>query len=85
MASSATTPRAENPQRDRMTTFAQYQRAVEIAMRERRGLRRGQTFSNVLLDLEPELAQRLTGTAEDPFYNDAKLPRFLIRVAEELR
>jgi hypothetical protein len=68
-----------------MTTFAQYQKAVEVAMRERRGLRKGQTFFNVLLEIEPELAERLTGTADDPFYNDGKLPGFLLRVAEELR
>lgn len=54
-------------------------------MRERRGLRRGQAFFDVLSELEPELAERLTGTADDPFYDDSKLPAFLLRVAEELR
>jgi hypothetical protein len=68
-----------------MTTFARYLEAVEVAMRERRGLRKGQTFFNVLREMEPELADRLTGTADDPFYNDGKLPEFLLRVAEALR
>jgi hypothetical protein len=68
-----------------LTTFAQYQRAVEVALRERRGLRKGQAFFNVLLELEPEVAHRLIGTAEDPFYDDGKLPEFLVRVVEELR
>jgi hypothetical protein len=68
-----------------MTTFAQYQEAVELAMRERRGQRKGQAFFNVLQDLDPELAGRLTNTADDPFYNDQKLPGFLVRVAQELR
>lgn len=54
-------------------------------MRERRGLRKGQTFFNVLHELEPELADRLTGTADDPFYDDGKLPGFLLRVADALR
>lgn len=54
-------------------------------MHERHGLRKGQTFFNVLLELEPELAQRLTRTPDDPFYNDAKLPEFVLRVAEALR
>ena len=45
----------------------------------------GQTFVDVLVELEPQLAQRLTGTADDPFYDDGKLPGFLVRVAEELR
>jgi hypothetical protein len=68
-----------------MTTFAQYREAVELAMRERRGLRKGQAFFNVLRELEPAFADRLIATAEDPFYNDGKLPGFLVRVAEELR
>ena len=86
MGSSPITARSQAPlRRGRVTTFAQYQRAVEVAMRERRGLRKGQTFFNVLLQLEPELAERLTRTADDPFYNDGKLPGFLLRVSEELR
>jgi hypothetical protein len=85
MASTVSTLRtAPNRSRGRMTTFAQYQEAVELAMRERHGLRKGQTFFNVLRELEPELADRLTGTADDPYYNDGKLPRFLLRVAEAL-
>lgn len=54
-------------------------------MRERRGLRKGQAFFNVLREMEPELANGLNGTADDPFYNDGKLPRFLLRVVEALR
>ena len=73
------------PSSVRVTTLAQYQHAVEVAMRERRGLRRGQAFFDVLSELEPELAERLTGTADDPFYDDSKLPAFLLRVAGELR
>jgi hypothetical protein len=68
-----------------MTTFAQYQEAVKVAMRKRRGLRKGQTFFDVLSEMEPELAHRLTDTADDPFYDDAKLPQFLTHVAQELR
>lgn len=68
-----------------MTTFDQYLEAVAVATRERRGLRRGQTFFNVLSELEPELAERFTGTADDPFYNDGNLPEFVLRVAEALR
>jgi hypothetical protein len=68
-----------------MTMLAQYLEAVAVATRERRGLRRGQTFFNVLSEMEPELAGRLTEAADDPFYNDGKLPGFLLRVAEALR
>lgn len=71
--------------RPRKTTLAQYLEAVEVAMRERRGMRKGQTFFNVLLEMEPELAHRLEDTADDPFYNDGKLPEFLLRVGEALR
>jgi hypothetical protein len=68
-----------------MTTFAQYLEAVEVAMRERSGLRKGQTFFNVLREMEPELADGIAGTADDPFYNDGKLPEFVLRVREALR
>jgi hypothetical protein len=68
-----------------MTMFAQYLGAVAVATRERRGLRRGQTFFNVLSEMEPELAGRLTEAADDPFYNDGKFSGFLLRVAEALR
>ena len=79
MASTVTT----SPQE--LTTFVQYQHAVEVELRQRPGLRKGQAFFNVLLQLEPDVAHRLMGTAEDPFYDDGKLPEFLIRVVEELR
>jgi hypothetical protein len=71
--------------RGRMTTLGEYLEAVAVATRDRHGLRRGQTFFNVLSELEPELAGRVIGTADDPFYNDGKLPGFLLRVAEALR
>jgi hypothetical protein len=67
-----------------VTTFTQYQRAVEVAMRERGGLRKGQTYFNVLLELEQEFAEPLAGSAVDPFYDDAKLPSFLLLVKQEL-
>jgi hypothetical protein len=76
---------ASDGRRRRGTTLAQYLQAVEVAMRERRGLRKGQTFFNVLLELEPELAHRLQDTAADPFYNEGKLPEFLLRAGEVLR
>jgi hypothetical protein len=80
-----TVPSDPNGPRGPTTTIAQYLEAVEVAMRERRGLRKGQTFFNVLRELEPQLADDLAGTADDPFYNDGKLPGFLLRVAEALR
>jgi hypothetical protein len=86
MASTVGTMRSTpNSRRRRSTTFAQYLQAVEVAMRERRGMRKGQTFFNALLELQPELAHRLEDTADDPFYNDGKLPQFLLLVEEVLR
>jgi hypothetical protein len=46
-----------------MTTFGEYQHAVDVARRERSGLRKGQAYFNVLVDLEPEIVQRLAETA----------------------
>jgi hypothetical protein len=86
MASTLGTPRIySNGQRGPVTTLAQYLAAVKVTMRERRGQRKGQAFFNVLYEMEPELAHRVIGTDADPFYDDGKLPDFLLRVAEELR
>ena len=86
MKSTASTLSSASNGRSRpSTTLAQYLEAVQVAMRERRGLRRGQAFFNVLLELEPELAHRLEETADDPFSNDGNLPGFLLRVGESLR
>jgi hypothetical protein len=85
MAATVSPPIGRDWPGGRAITFAQYQDAVAIALRERRGLRKGQTFFNVLRELAPELADRLIGTAVDPFYNDAKLPEFVLRVAQELQ
>ena len=86
MASTVSTLRstANEPSRH-STTFGQYLQAVEVEMRERRGMRKGQTFFNVLLELQPQLAHCLEHTADDPFYNDRKLPEFLLRVGEALQ
>jgi len=43
----------------------------------------GQTFFNVLLECDPDLAERIRGTEDDPFYRNEKLPEFLGIVAEE--
>jgi hypothetical protein len=67
-----------------MTSFDQFQHAVEVALRERSGVRKGRAYFDVLLELEPELANRLAETDDDPFYDDDKLPAFLSRVAHEL-
>jgi hypothetical protein len=68
-----------------LTTSAQYQEAAEVAMRERPGLRKGRRFFNVLREMEPGLADRLTGTTDDPFSNDAKSAKFLARLAQQLQ
>lgn len=82
MGSTVSTP--ARPLR-RATTLAQYLEAVEVEMQQRRGMRKGQTFFNVLLELEPQVARRLEHTADDPFYNDANLPHFLVRIGEALQ
>jgi hypothetical protein len=81
----STLPSGPSRPPERMTTFAQYLEPVDVAMREHHGLRKGQTFFDILREMEPELADRLTGTADDPFYNGGKLAGFLLRVGEALR
>jgi hypothetical protein len=39
--------------------------------------RKGQTYFNLLYDERPDVADRVRGTAVDPFHQDEKLPVFL--------
>jgi hypothetical protein len=63
-------------------TLEAYFEAVEAEMHKRRGLRKGQTFFNVLLELEPDLARRIENTTADPYYDDRRLSKFVTQIAE---
>lgn len=43
--------------------------------------RAGQHAFNVLADRRPDLAERIRGSEDDPFYLDERLPRFYAAVA----
>jgi hypothetical protein len=45
------------------------------------GWRAGQWYFNALADVRPDLAERVRGTALDPFHRDDLLPAFLRYVA----
>lgn len=58
-------------------------RVYEKELKERPGLRHGQTAFNALARVHPRLANALRGTHDDPFYDDNRLPRFFARVTSE--
>jgi hypothetical protein len=51
-------------------------------MRPPKGLRAGQYAANRLNELRPDLYVRINGSEYDPYYNDKKIPAFLVWVAE---
>lgn len=85
MATTAAAQRSTAQMPQPTVTLARYFRAVDVEMHARPGLRKGQTFFNVLLELQPDLAHRIEDTPDDPFYDDRKLPKFLAQIAEALR
>lgn len=40
-------------------------------------MRKGQTFSNALQRVRPDMARKVTGTRFDPYYNDERISAFL--------
>lgn len=64
-------------------TFEQFQALVRIAIGSpyRNGLRKGQVIFNELNAFNPQLANLIRGTSEDPFYQDNRIPDFLNKLA----
>lgn len=61
-------------------TFAQW---LEHASRTKAAipnLRWGQTLFNTLVDVRPDIAERIRGTSLDPFYDDWLVGAFLLEV-----
>jgi hypothetical protein len=58
-------------------TFEDYLRTCESERLSNRQLRTGQTYFNVLYRYRPVLADGIRGGELDPFYTNARLPRFL--------
>lgn len=46
--------------------------------------RKGQTMFNVLLDLRPDIAERIRDTELDPFHRDEVVPKLLDWLKEQL-
>lgn len=45
-------------------------------------LRDGQAYFNALHEVDPKLADELSGTELDPYYVDSRIPDFLAKVQE---
>jgi len=67
-----------------METITRLDKSVEMDMNKRDHLRLGQTYFNVLCDLEPEIANTIRGTEDDPFYDDKKVNAFKKKMIELL-
>ena len=57
--------------------FHEYLSEVMLEMDNNPQMREGQVYFNVLYKMKPELANKITGTELDPFYQDEKLGEFL--------
>jgi hypothetical protein len=56
---------------------SQFYRELELYRQRHPGYRRGQAAFNLMLEIAREQAERLRGTAYDPFYNDQVVDRFV--------
>ncbi len=48
-----------------------------------KALRTGQAMYNTLSDMNEELANEVNGTEYDPFYNDARIGKFLQYITQQ--
>lgn len=62
--------------------FLSLQKDVEELISLHPDLRKGQCFFNCLHEINPELADSLLGTENDPFYNDDCLEGFFKSIIE---
>lgn len=74
-------PSPEELVRDNPVTFSQYLRLVVLAKEANPSWRTGQTYFNVLDNVRPDLADKICGTAIDPFHRDCVLAAFLGQIS----
>lgn len=61
-------------------TFSQYLTRVALAKEANPSWRMGQTYFNVLQDIDLSLAERTSTTHLDPYYDDKKIGDFLSHI-----
>ncbi len=64
------------PDSDYMWTMQDFYRLVQVLQYENPDWRKGQAMFNALDRLDPELANMIRSTPEDPFYRDERIPTF---------
>jgi hypothetical protein len=52
--------------------------------RAHKSQRRGQAYFNALAEQQPEMADRIRGTPDDPFYDDERIEPFFNRIEKEI-
>lgn len=63
------------------TDFSEYAAAVRAAVKVHPEWRRGQAYFNTLVEVRPDIAEKVRGTVVDCFYQDRLIPGFLNVVA----
>jgi len=58
--------------------------SVDREINRRKHLRKGQCYFNELYEVEPEIAEIIRGTENDPFYDDKKIDNFKLKMIELL-
>lgn len=59
-----------------------HKKALQDYINNKPHYRLGQSYFNTLHDIKAELADSIRATVIDPFYNDDKLPDFILYISE---
>ncbi len=62
--------------------FEEFVSYAEMYWSANRSQRKGQAYFNALHRLRPDIANDLTASSVDPFYNDDRIPSFLESVKD---
>lgn len=65
-----------------MADVADYLSAAAARARREKGKRKGECYVLELTQWRPEIMERIAGTPQDPFYDDARIGNFVERVCE---
>ncbi len=63
-----------------MITWSEYNRRVAERVSSMPDQSAGRAYAEVLRDTRPDLSGVVRDTADDPFYSDHRIPRFLVRL-----
>lgn len=62
--------------------YIAFRKQVKETLKEYPMLRKGQAMFNVLYEIRQDIADNITNTDIDPFYDDSKIPQFIKYINE---